>query len=391
MLLALSFRRAFSSSAALASLVPNHLISRLERISASREEAETLLQQLDPRQDKDAFVEASKSLTKVQRVSAIYDKIESSRKELDDLNSLHRESADDPELRKLISAEIKSVEATLKEEVNAAWETLGARQHDNSNSADDDGGGGAVILEVRAGTGGAEAQLFAFELWEMYRLAARHSSWSWEQLSLQEGQLPHSLREASASVGVGIGRLRFETGTHRVQRVPLTEAGNKLQTSTATVAVLRDVEGSEDDILLDEKSLRIDTYRSSGAGGQHVNTTDSAIRVTHLPTGIVVTCQDERSQHKNKAKALKVLRARIWGAQREREQAMQAEERKAMIGTGDRAEKIRTYHFPQDRVTQHVPVSLTQHGLRPVMQGGGLVELMRKLEEATATEEEGSE
>jgi peptide chain release factor 1 len=225
----------------------------------------------------------------------------------------------------------------------------------------------AAVVEIRAGTGGAEAGLFAADLLRMYRRFSERRGWKLELLDLSEG-IPGSVKEAILTVEGpdAYGTLRFESGVHRVQRIPETESQGRIHTSAATVAVLPEAE--EVDVELDPEELRIDVFRSSGPGGQSVNTTDSAVRITHLPTGLVVSCQDEKSQHKNKAKALKVLRSRLLDRRLAEREAERARNRKAQVGTGDRSAKIRTYNFPQNRVTDH-RISLTLHGLDQVMEG----------------------
>jgi len=234
-----------------------------------------------------------------------------------------------------------------------------------------------AILEVRAGTGGEEAALFAAELFRMYERYAAIRGWRFETLELSETGIG-GVKEASASIsGKGVfARLKFESGVHRVQRVPATEASGRIHTSAATVAVLPEAE--EVDVHIEDKDLRIDVYRSQGAGGQHVNTTDSAVRITHLPTNTVVTCQDEKSQHKNKAKAMKVLRARIYEQMRSVADAERSANRKTQVGSGDRSERIRTYNFPQGRVTDH-RINLTLYKIEEVMKGDGLDELVEAL------------
>ncbi|MET0156049.1 MAG: peptide chain release factor 1 [Rickettsiales bacterium] len=224
-----------------------------------------------------------------------------------------------------------------------------------------------AILEIRAGTGGDEAALFAADLFAMYRRYAELRRWKFEIMNVSETGIG-GYKEAVASVsGNGVfARLKFESGVHRVQRVPETETSGRIHTSAATVAVLPEAEEAE--IVIDDKDLRIDVFRSSGPGGQSVNTTDSAVRITHLPTGIVVSQQDEKSQHKNRAKAMKILRARLYEAERMRLQQERADARKGQVGTGDRSERIRTYNFPQGRVSEH-RINLTLYKIEAVLQG----------------------
>jgi len=233
------------------------------------------------------------------------------------------------------------------------------------------------MLEIRAGTGGDEAALFAADLFRMYEGYAATQGWKVETVSLNANDLG-GFKEIVAEVnGAGVfAKLKFESGVHRVQRVPVTESGGRIHTSAATVAVLP--QPTEVEVQIDDKDLRIDIYRSSGAGGQHVNKTDSAVRITHLPSGIVVAMQDERSQHRNRAKAMDVLRARLYEKMRSEAHGAEAEARKAMVGSGDRSERIRTYNFPQGRVTDH-RIGLTLHKLPEVLSGHGLGELIDAL------------
>jgi peptide chain release factor 1 len=234
-----------------------------------------------------------------------------------------------------------------------------------------------AMLEIRAGTGGDEAALFAGDLYRMYERYAAEQGWRVEPVSMNASEVG-GFKEIVANVtGNGVfAKLKFESGVHRVQRVPETESGGRIHTSAATVAVLP--EPDEVDVQIEDKDLKIDIYRASGAGGQHVNTTDSAVRITHLPSGLVVTQQDERSQHKNKAKAMQVLRARLYEKMREEAHGEEAAARKAMVGSGDRSERIRTYNFPQGRVTDH-RIGLTLQKLPQIIAGPGLGELIDAL------------
>jgi peptide chain release factor 1 len=236
---------------------------------------------------------------------------------------------------------------------------------------------GSVILEVRAGTGGDEAALFAGDLFRMYQRYAQLQGWRFEALNLAESDLG-GLKEATASIeGDGVfAKLKFESGVHRVQRVPVTESGGRIHTSAATVAVLPEAEDVEIDIK--ESDLRIDVFRASGAGGQHVNKTESAVRITHIPTGVVVACQEEKSQHKNRAKAMKVLKARLYDAERSRADATRAADRKDQVGSGDRSERIRTYNFGQGRVTDH-RIGLTLYKLDRIVAGDDLGDVIDAL------------
>jgi peptide chain release factor 1 len=265
----------------------------------------------------------------------------------------------DPEMRELAEAELQSLK-----------ESLPALQHEvrlmllPKDAADER----SAILEIRPAAGGDEAALFAAELFRAYQRYAEAHRWRWELLDYDESDLG-GVKGATAEIsGKGVfARMKYESGVHRVQRVPATETQGRIHTSTITVAVLPEAE--EVDVQVNDNDLRIDTYRASGAGGQHVNKTDSAVRITHLPSGIVVAMQEEKSQHKNRAKAMKVLRARLYEAQRSQLASVRAADRKSQVGTGDRAEKIRTYNFPQDRVTDH-RIGMTLHNIEKIMAGG---------------------
>ena len=267
-------------------------------------------------------------------------------------------SSDDAELKELAQTELEELEAEKEELEEKIRHELLPRDPDDSRN---------TVFEIRAGAGGDEAALFAANLSRMYRLFAEKNSWKVEILSSNPTEIG-GFKEIIFLVSGedAYGRLKFERGVHRVQRVPVTESGGRIHTSAVSVAVLPEAE--EVDIDIEAKDLRVDVFRSSGPGGQSVNTTDSAVRITHVPTGMVVTCQDEKSQHKNKAKAMKVLLARLLEKKRTEQEEKIAEARRSMVGSGDRSAKIRTYNFPQGRVTDH-RIGLTTHNLNGVLDG----------------------
>ena len=310
------------------------------------------------------FIQASRDYAELEPVAKIAGLVAAMREEVLALEAMR----EDPEFRAMAEEELAKVKAELPDLERQLAVALLPRDAADSKPA---------MLEIRAGTGGDEAALFAGDLYRMYERFAAEQGWTVEPVSLNASEVG-GFKEIIANVtGTGVfAKLKFESGVHRVQRVPVTESGGRIHTSAATVAVLP--EPDEVDITIDAGDLKIDTYRASGAGGQHVNTTDSAIRITHLPTGLVVTCQDGRSQHKNKEKALQVLRARLFEQQRDAAQGAEAEARKAMVGSGDRSERIRTYNFPQGRVTDH-RIGLTLHKLEEVLAGPGLGELVDAL------------
>jgi len=265
----------------------------------------------------------------------------------------------DAEMRELAEDELRDLDARIGAEGFELTKLLiPTDPRDDSN----------IFLEIRAGTGGDEAAIFAGDLFRMYARYAERQSWKVEVLSESAGEHGGYREIISRVVGKGAySRLKFESGTHRVQRVPATEAQGRIHTSACTVAILPELDEVEDNPL-NPAELRIDTYRASGAGGQHVNKTDSAIRITHLPTGIVVECQDERSQHKNRSRAMALLRARLFESEQQKQAAQQAQERKLQVGSGDRSERIRTYNYPQSRVTDH-RINLTLYQLPAIMEG----------------------
>ncbi|HEY8604939.1 peptide chain release factor 1 [Tsuneonella suprasediminis] len=313
----------------------------------------------------DAFVQASRDYAELEPVARAAEQARTMRAELAELESL---DDSDPEMKALAEEEI----ARLREELPLVERALAVAMLPR-DSAD----ARPAMLEIRAGTGGDEAALFAADLFRMYERYAAEQGWRVETISMNASDIG-GFKEVVANVtGTGVfAKLKFESGVHRVQRVPVTESGGRIHTSAATVAVLP--EPSEVDVSIEDKDLKIDIYRSSGAGGQHVNTTDSAVRITHVPTGIVVAMQDERSQHRNRDKAMQVLRARLYEKRREEVHGAEAEARKAMVGSGDRSERIRTYNFPQGRVTDH-RIGLTLHKLDDVLAGPGLAELIDAL------------
>lgn len=314
------------------------------------------------------IIKINKDLAELNDTVEAYKERERLLKEIDDLKRLMEESKDDEDMHSMAVEEHDEKVQQLDDADRRLLRALSPRDSADEKNA---------LLEIRAGTGGLEASLFVQDLLNMYQNHAKKSGWRMETLSSSPTDAG-GFREVVANItGVGVyGQLKHESGTHRVQRVPATESQGRIHTSTVTVALLP--QASEVDVDVHEKDLRIDTFRSGGAGGQHVNTTDSAVRITHLPTGVVVSVQDERSQHKNKAKAMQILRSRIYEAERAKAQQLRATERSKQIGTGDRSERIRTYNYAQDRVTDH-RINKTYFGLNDVMAGEALQEFIQEL------------
>ena len=310
------------------------------------------------------FVRASRDYAELEPVAHAAREVKAMRVEIAGLEDMLA----DPEMKAMAEEELGALREALPERERQLAIALLPRDAADAKPA---------MLEIRAGTGGDEAALFAGDLFRMYERFAAEEGWRVEPVSMNAAEVG-GFKEIVANVsGQGVfAKLKFESGVHRVQRVPVTESGGRIHTSAATVAVLP--EPDEVDVQIEDKDLKIDIYRASGAGGQHVNTTDSAVRITHLPSGIVVTQQDERSQHKNRAKAIQVLRARLYEKMRDEAEGAEAEARKAMVGSGDRSERIRTYNFPQGRVTDH-RIGLTLHKLDEVLAGPGLCELVDAL------------
>jgi peptide chain release factor 1 len=333
---------------------------RLDQILARRDELQALLAEAAPAE----YGNLAREYAALEPVVAGIERFHAVRREARELSAM----LDDPEMRSLAEDELRALEARLPDLERELRVLLLPKDIADEKNA---------ILEVRAGTGGDEAALFAGDLLRMYQRYAELSGWRFEIVSLAESDLG-GVKEAIATVsGAGVfARLKFEAGVHRVQRVPATETQGRIHTSAATVAVLPEVD--EIDIVIDDKDLRIDVFRASGAGGQHVNRTESAVRVTHIPTGIAIAIQEEKSQHKNRARAMKLLRARLYDQQRASQAAERAENRRGQVGSGDRSERIRTYNFPQNRVTDH-RINLTLYKLDQVMAGEALGELIGAL------------
>ncbi|MGA1561594.1 MAG: peptide chain release factor 1 [Gammaproteobacteria bacterium] len=333
------------------------LRTRLEGLAQRLEELNVLLADPETVSQTERFRDLSREHAQLTPVVETWNAYLQSEADAATARDMLRES--DPELKALAEEELSEAEArheTLEGELQILL--LPKDPNDTSN----------VFLEIRAGTGGDEAAIFAGDLFRMYARYAEEQGWRVEILSESEGEHGGYKEIIARLIGDGVySRLKFESGAHRVQRVPATEAQGRIHTSAATVAILPEVEQVES-VDINPADLKVDTYRASGAGGQHVNKTDSAIRITHLPTGIVVECQEERSQHKNRAKAMSLLASRMLAQKQEKQQKEQAAERKSLVGSGDRSERIRTYNFPQGRMTDH-RINLTLYKLEDILEG----------------------
>ena len=341
--------------------------SSMDKVLERRQEVEAQLSRSAELSSKE-LAGFSRELSELRPVCEQIELVRSLESELQDVMTMIAEAAGDQEMQAMAEAEVALLKNRIPEETDRLQLLLLPKDKDDSRNA---------ILEVRAGTGGDEAALFGANLFSMYQRFAAKNGWRFEVMEVSETGIG-GYKEATATIsGTDVfARLKFESGVHRVQRVPETEAGGRIHTSAATVAVLPEAE--EVDIDVDENDLRIDVFRASGPGGQSVNTTDSAVRITHIPTGIVVSQQDEKSQHKNRAKAMKILRARLYDAERARVESERAAARKGQVGSGDRSERIRTYNFPQGRVTDH-RINLTLYKLDRVMAGEALDEVIDAL------------
>ncbi|VBB68961.1 Peptide chain release factor 1 [invertebrate metagenome] len=344
------------------------LDAKLERVVTRCDELDMWMAEGKASHDTVAYGRLAKEYAELQPLAEAIRTYRKVQAELAEAESIMDDPSADPELRALAGAEYYALRENLPAKEQAVRLMLLPKDEADERNA---------ILEVRAGIGGEEAALFAAELFRLYERYTSLHGWRFEVLALNETGIG-GVKEAIAVVSgrAVFARLKFESGVHRVQRVPVTEASGRIHTSTATVAVLPEAE--EVDIQVDEKDLRFDTFRSQGAGGQHVNTTDSAVRITHIPTGIAVTCQEEKSQHKNRAKVMKILRARLYEAERERQAVERAESRRHQVGSGDRSERIRTYNFPRGRVTDH-RAGLSLYKIDQIMDGTALDEIIEAL------------
>jgi peptide chain release factor 1 len=333
------------------------IVTKLEQLTARHEEVSALLADPDVIGDQNRFRDLSKEYAQLEPVAKNFSAYQQLQQDQQAAQEMMHDN--DPELHTLAEEEMRTIEQrreALERELQLLL--LPSDPYDDSN----------IFLEVRAGTGGDEAALFAGDLFRMYSRYAETQGWQVEVLNVNEGEHGGFKEIIARIIGRGAySRLKFESGAHRVQRVPETESQGRIHTSAATVAILPEVAEVEVEDI-NPNDLRVDTYRASGAGGQHVNKTDSAIRLTHLPSGIVVECQDERSQHKNRARAMSLLQAKLLANEQQKQQATQAEARRSLVGSGDRSERIRTYNFPQGRVTDH-RINLTLYKLPEIVLG----------------------
>ena len=342
------------------------ILSKLSEVSERYVEIENLLSQPDITSNQENYIKLSKEYSELSPIVKAFKDYEQSESSLDDARQLVKDA--DPEIREMAEIEIKELTSSIQTLEIDIKRLLLPKDPDDSKD---------VFLEVRAGAGGDEAALFAGDLFRMYSRLAERNNWNMDIVSIREGDHGGYKELVTRIQGNEVFKqLKFEAGVHRVQRVPATESQGRVHTSACSVAVLPEMD-EIDEINIDKNDLRVDTFRASGAGGQHVNKTDSAVRLTHIPTGIVVECQDGRSQHKNKEKALSLLQSKLLDAEREKKDSEQAENRKVMVGSGDRSEKIRTYNFPQNRITDH-RIEMSVHNL-PAFLDGDMEEMISLL------------
>ena len=333
------------------------LYLKLEKLTGRQEELEGLLSDPDIINNQNKFRELSQEYSEIKPIVLCFNNYLDINKNIENSREVLKEN--DKELQELAIEELKKAEIESKQLENKLQILLLPKDPNDSNN---------IFLEIRAGTGGEEAALFSGDLMRMYSRYAEIKKWEVEFISISESDLEGYKEVIMRIIGdCAYSRLKFESGVHRVQRVPETESQGRIHTSACTVAVLPEAE-EVNEVIINTSDLRIDTFRASGAGGQHVNKTDSAIRITHLPTNTVVECQDERSQHKNKARAMSLLQARLLDAERNQQQNEQAENRRDLVGSGDRSERIRTYNFPQGRITDH-RINLTLYKLDDFLEG----------------------
>ena len=331
--------------------------TKLEGLQERHEEIAALLGDPDTISDQNRFRDLSREYAQLEPVVKAYNDHVSTTADLESAKEMANDS--DPEMRDMAKEEISAAEEKLSSLDDELQKLLLPRDPRDANN---------VFVEIRAGTGGDEAAIFAGDLFKMYSRYAETQSWRVELISQRDGDHGGYKEVVARLIGDGVfSKLKFESGAHRVQRVPETESQGRVHTSAATVAILPEVEQVEE-IQINPADLRVDTFRASGAGGQHINKTDSAIRLTHIPSGIVVECQDERSQHKNRARAMSLLQARLLNDEIEKQQAEETESRRLQVGSGDRSERIRTYNYPQGRVTDH-RINLTLYKLEEIMTG----------------------
>ena len=342
------------------------ILSKLSEVSERYIEIENLLSQPDITSNQENYIKLSKEYSDLSPIVKAFKDYEQNESSLDEAKQLVKDG--DPEIREMAEVEIEDLTASILVLEIEIKRLLLPKDPDDSKD---------VFLEVRAGAGGDEAALFAGDLFRMYSRLSERNNWNMDVVSIREGDHGGYKELVTRIEGNDVYKqLKFEAGVHRVQRVPATESQGRVHTSACSVAVLPEMD-EIDEINIDKNDLRVDTFRASGAGGQHVNKTDSAVRLTHIPTGIVVECQDGRSQHKNKEKALSLLQSKLLDAEREKKDSEQAENRKVMVGSGDRSEKIRTYNFPQNRITDH-RIEMSVHNL-PAFLDGDMEEMISSL------------